>query len=195
MNDPRSASSPRGGSTLLVPLNLLIALVLMALAALGVAFPCAGDVCFGGVVVSVTLAPTLAVVVGLGIRYLWGRSALLAIVDAAIAALIVGVSSRTILQLDVSGMLTISLFLAAPLAAGLLAAQEAAHGLERTILVAALAVLAGVFVLQPEVRLGALVPLLVSLALAFPRPRPLPYGTEAPEARATLRDHGEDREE
>lgn len=193
MSDPRSASMTRGGSTLLVALNLLIAFALIAVSALFVVFPCANDVCLAGAVVGPVAGLIIAVLMSLAVRYLWGRSSVVAVVDAALAAVIVGLSSRTILQLDISGMLVIGLFLAAPLVAALLATQEAAHGLERVFQLVALVLLAGVLVLQPEVRLGASVPLLVALALAFPRPRPLPYGAE-PEGSATV-GHSGDRAE
>jgi len=195
MSGPTSAPTPGGGSRVVVPINLVIAVALAGLGVLLAANACAGDVCLAGSVAGLVMLPTLAVLVGLAVRYLWGRSSLIAVVDAALAAVIVGLSSRTIVQLDVSGMLAIAPFAAAPLVPALRATQEAAHGLERPILLGAFVVVAVVFVSQPATRLGAPIPLLVALALAFPTTAPRPYGAETAEPRATLRDHGEDREE
>jgi len=112
-----------------------------------------------------------------------------------LAAIVVGLSSRTILQVDVGGMLALLPFLGVPLIGGLRATQEAARGWERLVLLVALVVAAVVIFLQPGAGLGAPIPLFVALALAFPTPRPRPYGAAEPEARATLADLGEDREE
>ena len=88
---------------LVVRLNVLIAVALIAVGALVAAMSCAGDVCLGGNVARLIVWPTLGVLVGLGIRGLYGRSSLLAVVDAALAAIVVGLSSRTILQSTSAG--------------------------------------------------------------------------------------------
>jgi hypothetical protein len=196
MTGPESVPRPKWSSTLAVRLNLLMAILLIAITVLlGAVMPCGGDLCLGGNIAGLLVWPTLGVIVGLALSGLWGRSTGLALIDVALTAVIVGLSILTILAVDIKGMLVISPFAAVPLLGGVLATREAAHGHhERWFVLGGLIALAAWFAITPEVRLGAVVPILVLPAIAFPMMPPWPYG-DGPEPGATLVQHGNDREE
>ena len=152
MSGPESVLRPSWASTLAVRLNLLIAIPLVALAGLlGVVMRCAGDLCLGGSIAGLLVWPTLGVLVGLALSGLWGRSTGLALVDIALATAVVGLSIRSILAVDIGGMLAISPFAAVPLLGGVLATREAAQGhLERWFVLGGLIALAAWFAITPE---------------------------------------------
>jgi hypothetical protein len=197
MTGPESVPRPKWSSTLAVRLNLLMAILLLAITfLLGVVVPgsCA-DLCLAAGIAGLLIGPTFGLLVGLVISGVWGRSIGLALIDVALTTVIVGLSVRTILAVDIQGMLAISVFAAAPFVGGVLATREAAHGrLERRLMLGGLIALAIGFAITPAVQLGAVVPIVVLPALAFPMVPPWPYGKD-PEPSAALVKHGDDREE
>jgi hypothetical protein len=197
MRGPAAVSPPNWTSSLPVRLNLLIAgLLAAAVVLLGVVMPCSSlDLCLGAGTAGIVIGPAVALLVALALSGLFGWSIGLALVDVGLAAAIVGLSTRTILAVDIGGMLAVSAVLAVPFIGGVLATRQAAHGrLERWLVLGGLLVISAVFVIMPGIELGALVPLVVLPAIAFPMVPPWPYG-EGPERSATLVGRGEDREE
>jgi hypothetical protein len=169
---------------------LLIAIALL----LGVVMRCS-DLCLGAGAAGLLIGPTLGLLAGLVISGVWGRSIGLALIDVALTAVIVGLSVRAILAVDIGGMLAISVFAALPFVGGVLATREAAYGrLERRLMLGGLIALAVGFAITPAVQIGAFVPIVVLPALAFPLMPPWPLWGE-PVPSATLVNHGDDREE
>jgi hypothetical protein len=197
MTGPEAVPRPKWSSSVAVRLNLVIGFVLIAMSLLlGVVMPCSGaDLCLGGGIAGWLLGPAFVLLVALALSGFWGRSIGLALFDIAVVAAIVGLSSRTILAVDIGGMLAISAVAVVPLVGGVLATREAGYGrIERWLGLGGLIAFAAWFAVTPEVRLGALVPIAVLPALAVPKVPPWPAGAE-PEPGATLVGHGQDREE
>src|SRR3954470_2895489 len=102
----------------------MIALALLGLAGLTMAAGCRSDLCLNGYVLSVLVAPLIGLFVGLDVRWLIGRSALLVAVDAVLAALIVSAAAPTNPRLDVTSIVLALLLTAIPLFAAVAAVRE-----------------------------------------------------------------------
>lgn len=197
MTGREAVPRPSWTSTLAVRLNLSIAGLLVGVVILlGVVTPCSSrDLCLGSGAAGWLLGLTFLLLVSLALSGVLAISFGLALIDVAIAAATLGLSLPAILAVDIGGMLAISAAAAVPLAGGVRATRQAAYSrLERWVVLGGLIAIAAAFVITPKVGLGALVPLLVLPAIAFPMTPPWPYG-EGHEPGATLVGHGEDREE
>ncbi len=171
-----------------IHLAMLVPLGAISLALL--AIPCGGDLCVGGTTASLTGVPALAILAGLTVRSLGGRASPLVVVDVALGAFAVGSAVRV--GHDLVGVLAIAALGALPIAGAVLAVREVApYPRERIGLTVALFALAGYLLVNPDLRAGGVVPVIIAAVVvgsAFRR-------EVSREAVLHSRPHGVDREE